>query len=65
MLSYPRHLGNYKPAGTRSFRAACSKHIDELGGNAQNPGEEFQEIAVADEGKILTQSDQSGAEALV
>ena len=59
-----RFITNYKPAGTKSFRLASSQLFD-FGGNAQNPGDEMLEMLVADEGKTLVQSDQSGAEALV
>jgi len=65
MLTYPRFVSSYKPAGTRSFRAAASQLFSEYGGNAQNPGAELLESLGADSGKIVVQSDQAGAEALV
>lgn len=59
-----RYLTNFKGGGTRSFRLAAAKLFD-FGGNAQNPPKAFLRCWTADQGKLLVQVDQAGAEALI
>jgi len=56
-------------AGTNTFRLASKAMFDgtvlEVGGNLQNWRKEWRKMVVADEGKVIVQTDQSGAEALI
>lgn len=69
MLSYPRNTTLYAIAGTKTFRlgsrALFGKSPNEVGGNLQNIEKSLRRIYIPDEGKILIQVDQSGAEALI
>ncbi len=60
-----RFTTSIKIAGTNTFRTASSKLFDTWGGNSQNIEKELRKVICADEGKVLVQTDQSGAEALV
>jgi hypothetical protein len=68
-----RNTCNWKLGGTLSFRNASGmlfKNSDhpvyaDIGSNLQNPSERLLQLYHADEGKILLQCDQAGAEALI
>jgi len=54
-----------KIAGTGSFRLACSKLFGFFGTNLQNPPDDLLQCIIPDEGYILIQIDQAGAESKV
>lgn len=60
----PRVTCLYKLTGTETFRLASSKLFGH-GTNMQNWSKELRKLVIADEGKVLVQVDQAGAEALV
>lgn len=60
---YPRAVGQFRLAGTKSFRLACGKFFD-FGMNTQNPAKDLLKTLVARPGHVFVQADQSGAEAL-
>jgi hypothetical protein len=60
----PRVLTNFKLAGTRSYRLACSKLFG-FGLNVQQVDKGVGRMLVAPTGYSIVQSDQAGAEALV
>lgn len=60
----PRVTCLYKLTGTETFRLASSKLFG-YGTNMQNWSKELRKLIIPDDGKILVQVDQSGAEALV
>jgi hypothetical protein len=61
----PRFVTTFKVAGTKSYRLAASKFMDDFGGNAQNPAECVLRLLRARAGHSFVQPDQSGAEALI
>src|SRR3977135_515890 len=67
----PRNSCIWKLAGTDTFRLASSCIMmnfmtkEERGTNLQNIPHGMRKIYIPDEGKILVQVDQSGAEALI
>lgn len=60
-----RFIHSSVPTGAKTFRLASRKVMGTWGGNIQNRKKKGKQIFIADEGKILVQSDQSGAEAVV
>lgn len=60
----PRVSCLFKLTGTETFRLSSSKLFG-TGTNMQNWSKEMRKIVRADEGKVLVQVDQAGAEALV
>lgn len=68
-MNLPRNTTNWKLAGTDTFRLASaalwSKSDNECGTNLTNIEKSMRKIYYADDGKLLSQVDQSGAEALV
>lgn len=64
MLEY-RYTSIFDVSGTKSFRLSAKQMFGEIGGNLQNLPEDMRSFMVADEGKLLFQVDQSGAEALI
>ena len=64
MLEY-RYTSIFDVSGTKSFRLSAKQLFGEIGGNLQNMPEDMRSFMVADEGKLLFQVDQSGAEALI
>lgn len=64
LLQSPRTTTLYKLAGTETFRASSSKFFG-YGGNLQNIEKSARGMYWADDGKVLVQVDQSGAEALI
>lgn len=65
ILSLPRNTTVYKLGGTETFRASSAALFGTFGGNLQNVDKDMRSMYWADEGKILCQVDQSGAEALI
>jgi len=65
MVSSFRNTTQYKIAGTDTFRLASSGLVTGQGTNLQNIDKDLRAIYHADEGKVLIQVDQSGAEALI
>jgi len=64
----PRNTCSWKLAGTETFRLASSMLSigqDNYGTNLQNVKKSLTKIYIPDEGKVLVNVDQSGAEALV
>lgn len=64
LLNQPRNTTLIKLAGTETFRAASSAFF-EYGTNLQNISKDMRHLYYADDGKVLVQTDQSGAEALI
>ena len=64
MYNLPRNTCIYKLAGTETFRSSSTEFLGH-GTNLQNVPKELRHLYWADEGKILVQVDQSGAEALI
>lgn len=64
-LSLPRNTTIYKLAGAETFRASSAALFGQFGGNLQNIEKSMRKLYWADEGKLLVQVDQSGAEALI
>lgn len=64
-LCLPRNTCSWKLAGTDTFRLASKKLLRTWGTNIQNPSKRICQIYLADDGKLLIQPDQSGAEALI
>lgn len=62
---YKRNSTMYKIAGTKTFRLGSASILDRWGTNMQNIEKGARGMYVADEGRLLCQVDQSGAEALV
>lgn len=60
-----RYTSIFDVSGTKSFRLSAKQMFGEIGGNLQNMPEDMRSFMVADEGKLLFQVDQSGAEALI
>ncbi len=60
-----RYTATFDVSGTKSFRLSSKMLFGEIGGNLQNMPEEMRSFMIPDEGKLLFQVDQSGAEALV
>lgn len=60
-----RNTSGWSPGGTLSFRNASKKWWGKYGTNLQNQPDKLRRIYYADEGKLLVQPDQSGAEALI
>jgi len=60
-----RNTCSWKIGGTTSFRKASATLLDTYGTNLQNPSPDMCRIHIPDEGKILVQPDQAGAEALI
>ncbi len=58
-----RVTGQFKLAGTKSFRRASSQLFGHFGINVQNPSKTMMEACEPDPGCIFLQADQSGAEA--
>lgn len=54
----------WKISGTKTFRLASTKILKTYGGNLANIEKSQREIYIPDDGKMLGQRDQSGAEAL-
>lgn len=52
-------------AGTKTYRMGSRKILGLYGGNLQNIEKSMREIYVPDDGKILVQTDQSGADAVI
>ena len=63
-LPRPRNTTIYKLGGTETFRASSSKWFGR-GTNLQNIEKSMRQLYWADDGKVLVQVDQSGAEALI
>jgi DNA polymerase I-like protein with 3'-5' exonuclease and polymerase domains len=63
-MNLPRNTTLYKLAGTETFRAASSAWFG-YGTNLQNIEKSMRSLYYADDGKVLVQVDQSGAEALI
>src|SRR6266852_2942552 len=64
-LNLPRNTCQWGNCLTLSFRNNSRKVFGTYGTNLQNPTDRICRIYKADEGKILCQVDQSGAEALI
>jgi len=62
---YSRNTTSYAIAGTKTFRLSSRAILDQWGTNLQNIEKSMREIYEADEGKLLIQVDQAGAEALI
>jgi len=58
-----RVTGQFKLAGTKSFRRASSQLFGHFGINVQNPSKTMMEACEPDPGCVFLQADQSGAEA--
>ena len=58
-----RVTGQFKLAGTKSFRRASSQLFGHFGINVQNPSKTLMEACVPNDGCVFLQADQSGAEA--
>lgn len=68
----PRLTGAYNLAGPNTMRLSCRKLLSSkspfksgYGDNTQNWEKYLRKIVIPDEGKVLTQIDQAGAEALI
>jgi len=55
----------YNLAGTTTYRLASRRLLGKWGTNVQNIPKKLRRLFIADEGKVLVQVDQSGAEAMV
>lgn len=55
----------YNISGTNTFRLASRKLFSTWGSNAQNIKKKQRQILIADPGKVLVQTDQAGAEAVI
>jgi len=64
-LNFPRNTTQIKLAGTETFRAASAALFGLFGSNLQNIPKNMRGMYWADDGKVLVQCDQSGAEALI
>lgn len=60
-----RFTCSYNIGGTDTYRLASYALFGQWGSNAQNVRKQQRRVCIADEGKVLIQTDQSGAEALV
>ncbi len=60
-----RNTCGWAPGLTKSFRNGSRKLWGEYGTNLQNQPDDLRRIYIPDEGKVLVQVDQSGAEALI
>lgn len=60
-----RYTAVFDVSGTKSFRLSSRQMFGEIGGNLQNMPESMRSFMIPDEGKLLFQVDQSGAEALI
>jgi len=56
---------SYNLAGTSTFRLASRKLLGRWGTNIQNIPKKLRHLFIADEGKVLVQADQAGAEAMI
>lgn len=64
-LQAPRNTTGWRLGGTNTFRKSSGILLDTWGMNLQNPSKRICRLHIADEGKILLQADQAGAEALI
>lgn len=64
-LNLPRTTTIYKIGGTETFRASSAAFMETWGSNLQNIEKSMRGLYYADDGKVLVQVDQSGAEALI
>lgn len=60
-----RNTTTWSLGGTDSLRLASKKVLDNWGSNLQNPSNDICKLYIPDEGKLLIQVDQAGAEAFV
>lgn len=65
MISSARYSFSINIAGTTTFRASSAKLLKDVGNNSQNWSKDLRRIFIPDAGKILGQTDQAGAEALI
>lgn len=65
MLNLPRNSTTWKLSGTETFRLSSTAILDLWGTNLTNIEKSMRKLYWADEGKLLCQVDQSGAEALI
>lgn len=65
MLNLPRNSCCWRLAGTETLRLSSSAWLEEYGTNLTNIEKGMRKMYWADEGKVLVQVDQAGAEALI
>lgn len=65
MLNQPRDTTQYLIHGSKYGRLASRKLFNTFGGNLQNKDNSLKKLYWADDGKVINQRDQSGAEALI